>query len=315
MSNGARKRVCGHCVIVFGLLAGLAGCGKSPAPQSQTESTQLDDSGNARQVDTTNTGQPSLSPGAGGVAPRTYPAAPRDPRLHQPFAEAVRKGEDPPASSLLPPDQTVAGKTVYTILMDIRSQWDNIHFTNDQGKPIDYKAIVHTDHGDIEIKLLPEIAPNHVRNFIALARAGYYDELFFDRTGHEEATLESGEKVVLDQIQAGCPRGSGELGHGHIGYWLKPEFTDKVSHEEGTVGACRAEEEDSAACKFYITLTRAPVLDQYYTIFGKVTRGLDIVRKIYEEPSVSSDQGQVGYRRPEKPVKIKKVVIEQRERE
>src|SRR5436305_898611 len=83
-----------------------------------------------------------------------------------------------------------------------------------------------------------------------------------------------------DAGAAGCPLGTGENVSGSIGYWLKPECDeqqDPVLFEEGALGACRGDEKDTAATRFYITLTRAPYLAGNYTVFGKVARGLDVV--------------------------------------
>ena len=77
-------------------------------------------------------------------------------------------------------------------------------------------------------------------------------------------------------IEAGGPLGAGDPeDHDSIGYWLKPETDAKVVHEEGSVGAVHGEEPDSAACKFYIILSKAPAdpAGGSYTVFGKVTRG------------------------------------------
>src|SRR5262249_37981952 len=98
-------------------------------------------------------------------------------------------------------------------------------------------------------------------------------------------------------------------GYGSIGYWLKPEFNPELKHEEGTVGACRGEEEDTAACRFYINLGKAPTLDGHYTVFGKVTRGLEVARIIFKQPVRADEEDEEGYHRPEKPVVIRKVVI------
>jgi cyclophilin family peptidyl-prolyl cis-trans isomerase len=201
---------------------------------------------------------------------------------------------------------------VYKIYKEVLRLWDTIRFVAADGRRIEYSATIETDLGDIEIALRPDLAPNHVRNFVALARAGYYEELFFDRIRHEEAEVDQGQMQVLDSIEAGCPLGTGEPGNGSIGYWLKPELPPadaKVSHEPGTVGACHGEEADTAACRFYITLCDAPFLDGNFTVFGKVTRGLDVARKIAEQPIILDDQDAEGSHRPEKPIKIKRVTI------
>jgi peptidyl-prolyl cis-trans isomerase B (cyclophilin B) len=230
-------------------------------------------------------------------------STPLDPRLQQPFTEATRS--EPPADWQRPPDRTLAGKSVGKLYTEVVARWDSIHFQTDTGEPITYQAIVDTDVGEIEIALRPDLAPNHVRNFIALARAGYYDGLVFERTIH--ATSADDPEVEIQRIEGGCPLGRGEVGLGSIGYWLKAEFGSET-HEAGIVGACRGEDVDSAACRFYITLNKSPSLDQHFTVFGKVTSGLDVARRILSLP-VRNDAEYPEGDRPQSPVVIRKVTI------
>jgi cyclophilin family peptidyl-prolyl cis-trans isomerase len=225
------------------------------------------------------------------------------------FRDALRSSDDPPADCTQPPDQTSTGKPVFKLLKQIAAEWDTIAFVSPTGTPLSYKAIVQTSAGTIEIGLRPDLAPNHVRNFVALARAGYYDGLCFDRVVHDESS--EAPAVVLDTVEAGCPLGTGEAATSHLGYWLKPEFvaTERASHEEGTVGACRGAEVDTACCKFYISLTKTPQLDGNFTIFGKVTKGLDAVHRIQAAPVVDEDQDKLGSRRPKTPILIQRVTI------
>ena len=151
---------------------------------------------------------------------------------------------------------------------------------------------------------MPELAPNHVRNFIVLARIGYFDGLCFDRIHNEVGD------VALSRLEAGCPLGDGESGTGSIGYWMKDELTsgESMTHAEGVVGACRLVEADTAATKFYINLSKAPFLDGNDTLFGKVSQGLDVARIIAQQPVVSDPED--GNRaKPQKPVVIQKVTI------
>jgi cyclophilin family peptidyl-prolyl cis-trans isomerase len=226
-----------------------------------------------------------------------------DPRLQQSFAEATR--QEPPTEGQRPPDLTLTGKSVGKLYMEVVRQWETIRFTTREGKPINYTAVLDTGLGSIEIALRPDLAPNHVRNFVALARAGYYDGLVFERTVH--AKSEAQPEVEVAVLEGGCPLGTGDFGVGSIGYWLKPEFS-KEAHEEGTVGASHGAEPDTAACRFYITLSKAPFLDGNFTIFGKVTQGLDIARRIFWLP-VRNDPEYPEGDRPEKPVVIRKAVI------
>src|SRR5579862_3397363 len=147
--------------------------------------------------------------------------------LHQPFAKAVRQGDDPPAECHRPPDATITGKSVYKLYQEVMRQWETIRFVSPEGKTIAYSATIETTMGVIDLDLRSDLAPNHVRNFVALSRAGYYDGLCFDRIYHDEAVDDP--KQRFDEIEAGCPLGTGEQGYGSIGYWLNPEFnpTDK----------------------------------------------------------------------------------------
>ncbi|HXG09352.1 MAG TPA: peptidylprolyl isomerase [Gemmataceae bacterium] len=244
---------------------------------------------------------PAPAPAVQNAAPKPPPL---DPRLHQSFAEATRA--DPPADWPRPPDTTLTGKSVGKLYTEVKALWDRIRFVNAEGKPLAYRAILDTELGEIEIAFRPDLAPNHVRNFVALARAGYYDGLVFERTVHEQTGDNPADALCV--IEGGCPLGSGEIGLGSIGYWLKPECSKEATHEPGTVGACRGEELDSAACRFYITLNKAPLLDGHYTVFGKVTRGLEVARKIFEQPVRQDDQYPEGDR-PLKPVVIRRVTI------
>jgi cyclophilin family peptidyl-prolyl cis-trans isomerase len=108
-------------------------------------------------------------------------------------------------------------------------------------------------------------------------------------------------------VEAGCPLGTGEPGIGHLGYWLKPEFNAELKHDEGTVGACLTGDSDKAGCRFYVTLTKAPVMDGNFTIFAKVTDGLDVLRTIVRQPRPD------GALRPNRPTVIRTVTIETRE--
>jgi peptidyl-prolyl cis-trans isomerase B (cyclophilin B) len=277
----------------------LAGCGGKPAAPPVAAKAEA----------TSPVVSVPTSADNGSQAP-AEPPLPND-AMHIPFAKATRGGDDPPAMCNRPPDTTVTGKAVGKLYDQVVRLWGTIRFVTPAGKPLVYSATLETDQGAIEIALRPDVAPNHVRNFIALAKAGYYDGLHFDRIRHEEAETQA--VPALDEIEAGCPVGTGEPGYGSIGYWLTPEFDDKdkpkLPHEEGTVGACRGTEADSAACKFYVTLCKAPYLDGNYTAFGKITSGLDAARRIHQQPGVIFETDPDGSRRPLNPVIIHKVTI------
>ncbi len=277
--------------LTIGLLAGsvaLGGCGKKAEPKAEDDKVSA--------VATT--------PDADVAAKDATPVAAVRDAHHQAFADAVRNADNPPVDAERPPDETVSKKPVHRILESVRSNWDSIRFTSAAGKKITYTAIVDTSAGSMQVALFGDLAPNHVRNFIALAKAGYYDRLFIEKSIHD-VNQETNKEVHI--LEAGCPLGTGQTEGGSIGYWLKQEFTpgDKMTHEEGTVGACHAEDPDTAGTRFYINLTKAPFLDGNFTIFGKVVEGLDVMRKIAQEPVVHDE----GVSRPEKSIVINKVTI------
>ena len=232
----------------------------------------------------------------------------------QTFEEATRRTQ--PVEAPQPPDLTMTGKSVGKLYADVVRLWKEIPYKTPDGKRIEYSATLETEMGNIEIALLADAAPNHVRNFVALARAGYFEGLSFDRLLHVVVETSDGQKQTLDLIEGGDPLGADDTDdHFDIGYWLKPEIDPAVVNEEGSVGAVHGKEVDSAGCKFYIVLSKSPPIPkETYTVFGKVTQGLDIARKIHQQPAVELEaEEDYGYSRPLKPVIIRKVTIQTRE--
>jgi cyclophilin family peptidyl-prolyl cis-trans isomerase len=228
-------------------------------------------------------------------------------RFRQTFAEATR-AEPPP--DCRPSDATSTGKSTGKLYTEVKRLWDTIPLVGDDGKPLLYRAVLETKMGKIEIDLKADLAPNHVRNFIALARAGYYDGLLFEGIVHQASPDKP--EIKTDLVVAGNPTGMDDAGIaslGSIGYWLKPEFSEQGLHEEGAVGAIHGEEADTAACRFYIMLSKAPNLDGTSTVFGRISKGLDVVRTIATQP-FKIDEQEEGYGRPVQPVVIEKVTVE-----
>jgi peptidyl-prolyl cis-trans isomerase B (cyclophilin B) len=241
--------------------------------------------------------------GIGGVAASSSVSGPVDPRFKQSFKEATRS--EPPGEFQRPPDLTVTGKSVGKLYSELVALWPTIDLVAPDGKPIPYLATLETDMGAIEIQLRSDLAPNHVRNFVALARLGYYDGLVFERAVH--ARPANHPDTEIEVLEGGCPLGTGDFGVGSLGYWLKPEFS-KEPHDAGAVGAPHGPDPDSASCRFYLTLSKAPLLDGNFTVFGKVTTGLDVARRIFSMP-VRNDAEFPEGDRPEKPVVMRKVTI------
>ncbi len=124
------------------------------------------------------------------------------------------------------------------------------------------KLTIHFDHGDVEIKLLADLAPKHVERITELAAEGFYDGVKFHR--------------VIDgfMAQGGCPHGTGTGGSDKPD--LAEEFNDH-SHQRGVCSMARAMDPNSANSQFFICLDDASFLDRQYTAWGEVTSGMEHV--------------------------------------
>jgi cyclophilin family peptidyl-prolyl cis-trans isomerase len=157
------------------------------------------------------------------------------------------------------------------------------------------KAILSTRHGDITIEFLPEVAPNHVKNFIELAQKGFYDKTLFHRC------------IPDFMIQGGDPNSKNPdkrlHGTGGSGKNVKAEFS-KTPHVRGIVSAARSANPDSASSQFFIVVADSSHLDNQYTAFGRVTSGLEAVDKIVAEETDHRDN-------PLEPVEMTVKIIEE----
>lgn len=186
--------------------------------------------------------------------------------------------------------KSINGKSIAEMKEKVEKEWPNILFEKD-GKKVEYVAKMDTDFGPIEIEFYNDVAPNHARSFICLAKAGYYDGLKFHRC------------IKGFMIQGGCPLGTGS---GGPGYCLKAEFNDKP-HTRGVLSAARSSPPDSAGSQFFLCHGDANFLDNKYTAFGKVTKGMDVVDKIVDQEMGPGGDGAVSA--PVKPIYIKKVTV------
>lgn len=142
------------------------------------------------------------------------------------------------------------------------------------------QASIQTKFGTITLKFYPDIAPNHVNNFIELAKSGFYDGTAFHRV------------IPGFMIQGGDPNSrSGDRethGIGGPGYYLKAEFSD-VSHKRGILSMARAQHPDSAGSQFFICVADSPSLDGKYTVFGEVIDGMAVADEIVSQERDSKD--------------------------
>lgn len=156
------------------------------------------------------------------------------------------------------------------------------------------KAVIETKFGKIELKFFPEKAPNHVNNFIELAKKGFYDGTIFHRI------------IPNFMIQGGDPNSKdhdkSKHGTGGPGYALKAEFND-ILHKKGILSMARSMDPDSAGSQFFICVADAPSLDRKYTVFGEVVSGIEVVDKIVSQPRDRRDN-------PDERVEMKVIIVE-----
>ena len=134
-------------------------------------------------------------------------------------------------------------------------------------------GVITLDNGnEIRLEFYPADAPKTVDNFVTLAKKGFYNNLTFHR-------------VVPDfVVQGGCPKGNGT---GGPGYTIPAEF-NKQKHVRGSLAMARSQHPDSAGSQFYITYGAQPHLDNNYTVFGKVTSGMEHVDAIRQGDRMKS---------------------------
>jgi len=138
-----------------------------------------------------------------------------------------------------------------------------------------HSAEFQTNHGFFSVELFHEKAPETTKNFMDLARKGFYDGVLFHR--------------VMDgfMIQGGDPTGTGR---GGPGYTIPDEFHPDLSHsEEGILSMANAGP-DTGGSQFFITLEATPWLDGKHAVFGKVTEGMEVVRAIGKTPTGRGDR-------------------------
>ena len=123
---------------------------------------------------------------------------------------------------------------------------------------------------EMKIELYPDIAPNTVRNFIALVQKGFYNGTIFHRV------------IPGFMIQGGDPTGTGTGGPGYQipGEFALNGFDNPLRHTTGVISMARAMHPDSAGSQFFIMVADAPHLDGQYAAFGKVISGIEEAQRI-----------------------------------
>lgn len=191
-----------------------------------------------------------------------------------------------PGHSLLTRTYTFPGSEAPATAVDVLQQrvdalatWKAANaglFTNPELPADAPKVSIHTDLGDIVVGLYAAEAPKHVENFLKLAREGYYSGTKFHRV------------IPNFMIQGGDPNSiqgdASTWGQGGPDYKIAREL-NSLKHFTGVLAAAKkGNETESSGSQFYITLAPAHHLDGEHVVFGKVIRGMDIVRAIEKTP-------------------------------
>ena len=143
------------------------------------------------------------------------------------------------------------------------------------------KAVIKTKFGDMEIVFFPEKAPNHVQNFVKLAKSGYYNGTIFHRV-IPGFMIQGGDPNTKD------PKKPETYGMGGPSEKLKAEFND-TPHRRGIVSMARTNDPNSAGSQFFIVVKDSNFLDGQYTAFGEVVKGMEVADKIVNLPRARND--------------------------
>ena len=142
-------------------------------------------------------------------------------------------------------------------------------------------AVIKTKHGNMTVEFFNDVAPGHVKNFVDLAKKGFYNGTIFHRI------------IPGFMIQGGDPttkdlNAKANYGTGGPGYNIDAEFSSK-KHKRGVLSMARSQDPNSAGSQFFVVVADSLFLDGQYTVFGEVTEGMEVADKIVSEPKDSRD--------------------------
>lgn len=149
------------------------------------------------------------------------------------------------------------------------------------------KIKIQTTMGDIFADLYAEEVPKTVENFVKLIKQGFYDGIIFHRV------------IPEFMAQTGDPTGTGR---GGPGYSFADEFSPKLKHDKPGVFSMANSGPNTNGSQFFITEVATPWLDRKHSVFGQVTKGMDVVKSIIHAPTGPQDK-------PVKTIKMEKVTI------
>lgn len=140
-------------------------------------------------------------------------------------------------------------------------RWSNApEMMIDPGK--DYKAVFHTENGDIKVNLFQDKVPNTVNNFVFLSKEGFYDDTIFHRV------------IMNFMAQGGDPTGTGS---GGPGYRFEDEFHPELRHNKPGILSMANAGPNTNGSQFFITHVPTPWLDDKHSVFGEVDDGMEVL--------------------------------------
>jgi len=139
-------------------------------------------------------------------------------------------------------------------------------------------VVLETNQGNIEIKLMPEVAPRACENFTKLVEKGYYNGLIFHRV------------IKSFMLQGGDPTGTGRGGASIWGKPFEDEVTPDVKFDKAGLLAMANAGPNTNGSQFFITTAKTPWLNMKHTIFGEVVSGYDVVQKLENTEADASDR-------------------------
>ena len=148
-------------------------------------------------------------------------------------------------------------------------------------------ARIQTNLGTFTVELFEDRAPATTKNFVELARKGFYYGVIFHRV------------IKGFMIQGGDPTGTGR---GGPGYTIEDEFHSELRHDAPGILSMANAGPNTGGSQFFVTLDATPWLDDRHAVFGRITEGMDVVERIGEVPTGAQD-------RPREDVAIERITI------
>jgi len=149
---------------------------------------------------------------------------------------------------------------------------------NSVKKKLPGSAIIHTTKGDIHLKLFGEECPKTVENFTVHGKNGYYNNIIFHRI------------IRNFMIQTGDPQGDGTGGQSIWGGEFEDEFVKSLRHDRPGILSMANAGPNTNGSQFFITTVACPSLDGKHTVFGRVTKGMDVVHDIEKVKTSKGDK-------------------------